>query len=546
MTTYTGPFGHDEIKHLLGRVLFGCTRSDTQFFEGQTLQQVVNYVLNVNIDQPPPVKSYGVVSNGVSNPSIVDVNVPFGQTWVNTPVTDTTYDANVYRMFTFIPWRIGLILTQPRTILEKIVLFWTNHMPIQSSVVFNALMFYQYDQLLRQNCLGNFKELITNVTLSVLMMEYLNGSLNTSSAPDENYGRELMELFTLGEGSGYTEGDVQAAARILTGWTTRFYLVMPETYFVPANHDTGNKVFSSFFNNTQINGESGDSAGINELNSLISMILSKEESSLFIVRQIYKFFVHGTISPETESDLIVPLAQIFRDNSTNSNQIKEVLYALFTSDHFFSSEVRGCMMQSPADLILGACKKLNYIYPSEVTQIEARNKIFLDIYYTLGNCGQLLFDPPNVAGWPAYYQSPQFDELWLDTANYAARNYSLQAIIGNGFYTNAEAFQPESRNLHIKPDLVEVVSNFSDPTDPNILISDLVDLFLHVPISSEVQSTLKTTKLLLGQQNDIYWSDAYEIYIADPNTTNQTAQMVPTLLLYTFLDLSGSAEIQIF
>ena len=411
-------------------------------------------------------------------------------------------------------------------------------------------MFYQYDQVIRNNCLGNFKDMMLDITLSTAMLEYLNGRLNTSSAPDENYARELMELFTLGEGSGYTEEDVRSAARILTGWTVMEYanssFVIPQTIFNESQHDVGNKIFSGFFNNTQIQGGAGPSSGLNELNDLLNMILSKNEASLFICRQIYRFFVHGDISPEVESEFIIPLAQVFRNNSDNPDQMKEVMRAVLTSDHFFSQDVRACMMQSPADLLIGSCRKLKYSFPSESTQIEARHKVLLDLYYILGNCGQHLFDPPNVAGWPAYYQSPQFDELWLDTANYAARNFALRSLIGNGFVTGSEHYQPQSRNLQIKPNLLSVVAEFSNPSNPNDLVLELCDLLLHIPISSEVRSILKTTKLLLGQQSDVYWTEAYDLYVSNPNTTNQTAQMVPNLLLNVFLDISGSAEIQIF
>ncbi|MBK7945953.1 MAG: hypothetical protein IPJ85_11920 [Flavobacteriales bacterium] len=145
---------------------------------------------------------------------------------------------------------------------------------------------------------------------------------------------------------------------------------------------------------------------------------------------------------------------------------------------------------------------------------------------------------------PAYYQFPAFDDIWLDTATYPARNNCLLGILYTGFSTPANLYQPESRNLTFKADLVALVGQFTDPSNPNALVSDAADLMLALPISLLVRTQLKIAYLLLGQLNDIYWTDAYEIYVADPNTTNMTAQQVPNLLLYLFLDLSKAAETQ--
>ncbi|HRF82399.1 MAG TPA: DUF1800 family protein, partial [Flavobacteriales bacterium] len=123
--------------------------------------------------------------------------------------------------------------------------------------------------------------LIHDVTVEPAMLYYLNGYLNIAAAPDENYARELFELFTLGQGSGYTEADVQAAARVLTGWTFMIENggtpVLPQTIFFPPNHTATNKQFSAFFNNTLIQGQTGANAGETELNALLDMILANPE-----------------------------------------------------------------------------------------------------------------------------------------------------------------------------------------------------------------------------------------------------------------------------
>jgi uncharacterized protein (DUF1800 family) len=550
VTPYTGTFGREELKHLLRRSLFGATNADLATYAGQTLAQVVDALLNVDTNQTPPLKNYWRLNGNTPDPSLVDANIPFGTTWVNTPNVVSTVDANVYRMASFFSWRVGLMVTQPPTILEKMMLFWTNHVCIQTSEVYNGLHFYGYDQLLRSQCLGNFRALMYDVTVHPAMLEYLNGENNSAVAPDENYGRELMELFTLGEGSGYTEADVQAAARVLTGWAVREILngtpILPESYFTASRHDSNNKTFSSFFANTTIQGQSGAGGGATEINALLDMIFLKQEVSLFMCRNLYRFFVHGEISAQAEAQVIVPLAEIFRANAGAPDQMKTVMRALLMSDHFFSANIRACMMMSPADLIIGTTRKMKFDWPSETTQVEGRYKMFQSLFYICVNCFQNLFDPPSVAGWPGYYLSPQFDELWLDSASYAARNSAVQGIIGQGFNTGDQFYQVASRNLLRKPDLMAAVAEFGDASDPNVVVAGCADMLYAIPISQGILDTLKTNRLLLGQASDIYWSDAYEIYVADPNTTNQTAQMVPNLLTFMLLDMGVAAETQMF
>ena len=190
-----------------------------------------------------------------------------------------------------------LMVGQERNLREKLTLFWHNHMPTQIGVVFHSEAAYSMNKLLRDQCKGNFRQLIHDVSLEPAMLYYLNGYLNVAGSPDENYARELMELFTLGQGSGYTESDVQAAARVLTGWSVLEESggdpILPEPVFLFFLHDQEDKQFSAFFNNTVITGQSGAGAGEAELNALLDMIMANDESSRFICREIYRFFVHG-------------------------------------------------------------------------------------------------------------------------------------------------------------------------------------------------------------------------------------------------------------
>ena len=551
LTPYTGPFGRPELNHLLKRTLFGCTNADLAHFNGQSLDQVIDALLNFTNDTTPPLKTYWNLNGNTPDPTLLDPQVAFGETWIDTirygndvEITELTSA----RIQSYMWWRTGLMVQQDRTLREKLALFWFNHMPTQVFQVFNPRLSYDYDQLLRTQALGNFRQLIHDVTIDGSMLIYLNGYLNTVLAPDENYARELLELFTVGEGSGYTEEDVQAAARVLTGWTVRETdalgdPVLPYVAFRPTQHDTTNKQFSGFFNNTLIIGQSGAGAGEGELNLLLDMIMANEEVSRFMCRNLYRFFVHGEIDATTETNVIEPLAEIFRNNAAAPDQMRTVIRALLTSDHFFSAQVRACMIMAPVDLVMGSIRKLKVAMPTPA-QLEAQYSVWRDVYYLTSYSGQELLNPPNVAGFPAYYQSPSFDNIWMDTATYPARKNSLLGIIYGGFATADDIYQPSSQNLEFKCDLLAVVAEFTDPMNPNTLVNEAAELLFAVPVSNGVKAQLKTNYLLLGQMNDVYWSDAYELYVADPNTTNMTAQLVPSILLWMFGDMAGAAETQ--
>ena len=205
--SYTGPFGREELKHLLRRTLFGATLEDLAFFEGQTLDQVIDVLLDVTNDTAPPIKAYSGGSLNNPDPDALDPQVAFGSTWVDTPRYGNTdeelTELTGARIQSYMWWRTGLMVQQGRSIREKMVLFWFNQLPTQVFGIFNPRLSYEYDQLLRDGCLGQLPPADVRCEHQrTAMLIYLNGYLNTAAAPDENYARELMELFTLGEGSG--------------------------------------------------------------------------------------------------------------------------------------------------------------------------------------------------------------------------------------------------------------------------------------------------------------------------------------------------------
>jgi uncharacterized protein (DUF1800 family) len=232
---------------------------------------------------------------------------------------------------------------QERSIHEKMILFWHNHFSTEADTVRDARYLYKHHSLLRKFALGNFKTFVREMSIDPAMLVYLNGNKNTKTAPDENYGRELQELFTMGKGSDskYTEDDVKAAAKVLTGYVVDALKI--DYSFTPSRHDTSDKTFSAYYNNTVIKGKSGTD-GILELDELINMLFQKEELSKFICRKIYQFFVHYDLNETVEKNVITPLAEIFRKNNF---EITPVLSTLFKSQFFYDAQLYGAVIKSP-------------------------------------------------------------------------------------------------------------------------------------------------------------------------------------------------------
>ena len=256
---------------------------------------------------------------------------------------------------------------------------------------------------------ANFRSLIRDITVHPHMLYYLNGSDNVKEAPDENFARELQELYCIGKGkdAAFTEEDIQEAARVLTGWTVkwdsiRYNGVPGETVFWAAKHEERDKQFSSFYDNAVITGQIGQN-GAAEKNQLIDMIVDHPECAKFICRKLHRYFIHSEISDETEVNFIEPLAELFR---ASNYEIRPVLKALFTSAHFYDKQFRGSMIKSPADMVFGFWRSGQVAMPEEGDPFTEDYYIHVSLYYRLQNMGYALTDPPNVSGWPAYYQIP--------------------------------------------------------------------------------------------------------------------------------------------
>jgi uncharacterized protein (DUF1800 family) len=479
--------------HLLRRTTFGATVPHLNILKTKTLNEAVAMLLTHSGSVPPPINDF--------ENYIHDADVAVGQTWINaapSPVADVTSN----RITSMKSWLYQLMLNEGISITEKLTLFWHNIFATQAFTVFNSRFLYRHFNLLRTQCLGNYKQLVKAITIDAQMLHYLNGNLNSKQAPDENYARELQELFTLGKGPGsqYTEPDVQAAARVLTGWKADW--VTGNVFFNPNDHDTSNKQFSPFYGNRVITGRTG-AAGAQETDDLISMILDEPETALYICRRLYRWFVYYVIDAQTEANVIAPLADIFRNNNYN---ILPVLDTLFKSEHFYDMLNAGCIIKSPADFVIGMAKNFNVNKPaySDVRQNYEANIVYVWLHETLN---MNVADPPNVAGWPAYRQEPLFYQVWINSDTYPKRSRYSDYLIWDGVYINA--------NFRFSMNHIAFIQQFPNPDNPNAVVQNMIDFLLTHDLTLQQKTAMKNI-LLSNQAADHYWSDAWNAYLADP------------------------------
>ncbi len=499
---YTGIWGTNEVIHLLKRAMFGAKKADVDYFASRTMNQAVDELLNPTAPDPvPPVKEYTTSTQ----PGTPDANIAQGTTWVNDINNDGTVQAQ--RRASYKKWWTGVMINQDRSIREKMTFLWVDNFGNEANEVGNANWVYMQHALIRQNVLGNYKQMVNAITKDYAMLRYLNGYLNVASAPDENYGRELLELFTLGKGPGsqYTETDVKEAAKVLTGW--RVNGTNYTTFFDPNRHSTVNKTFSSFFNNTVITRPNGPTAGQLELNDLLNMIFAQNEVAKHIVRKFYRWFVYYEIDAATEANVITPLADIFR---SNNYEIKPVLSALFKSEHFYDVLNQGCIIKTPVDIVVGSMREYNVSMPPASdwnTSYGHWNTLYSFMFIT----GINLHDPPNVAGMPAYYQEPLFHEIWITSDSLPKRNQFTDIMTATGYLRNG---------FRMQFDFVAYAKTLTNPGNPNDLVSEALKYLYRMNLSPQIKQQMKTQMLLSGQQYDYYWTNAWSAYIASPTVAN--------------------------
>jgi len=285
-------------------------------------------------------------------------------------------------------WWYDEMLATPSPVTERMTLFWHNHFTSSLRKSRSPVLHYRQNALLRREGLGNFATLLREISRDPVMLDYLDNRLNRWERPNENFARELLELFTLGEGH-YSERDIKEAARAFTGWTTD----QGRERFVDnvRIHDPDSKTFL---------GRSGRFDG----DDIIKIILQQPRTAEFVTEKLWREFV----SPTPDAAEIKRLAAVFRDGDY---QIKPLMQAMLTSDAFWGEKNRGELIKSPVEFLVGTVRFF------ENTPVDG------DSLARYGRrLGQDIFDPPNVKGWPGY-------TAWISTDTLLAREQFLQRLL---------------------------------------------------------------------------------------------------------------------
>ena len=266
------------------------------------------------------------------------------------------------------------------------------------------------------------------------------------------------------------------------------------------NHDEGDKQFSSFYDNRVIQGRAGES-GADELDELIDMVVEHPECAKFITRRLYRFFVHHDIDDSVEASVITPLANLFRENNY---EILPLMQALLMHDAFYAQP--GAMIKSPLSIMVGFWRTAEIPYAYQGDAVDEAFYTHQSMYWHMQDMGFDFGNPPNVAGWPAYYQVPSYDKLWVTVSSLINRISFTDNFIRWGFWTPSE---------FVTWDMLGYTNTIAGVEDPNLLIEELLRLHIAVPVDESIKVRLKAI-LLSNQANDYYWTDAWFEYLNNP------------------------------
>lgn len=494
LTPYSGTWTKVQAAHLLRRTLFGPTFAQ--------IQQAVADGMNATVAQL-------LTLPAVTEPLAVDpaeTIATFGTSWVNSVYPSSNQPAvNNAREYSLGGWMMERLNQPTVSIQEKMCLFWTNHFGATAS--FDARGVYNMHQLYRANCLGNFKQLVKDITIDPNMLFFLNGVSNNQFAPNENYAREVLELFTVGKGlqvgpgdySNYTEADVAAGAKIFTGWTVDGMLsdtlTSPQAVYYPILHDATVKTLSAYFGNATVN-----NADNLEYSNYIDIIFQQPNMAKFICRKLYRWFVNYDLTPAVESTVIADMATTLEANNFN---ILPVMDELLKSDHFYDVSMLGTIIKNPLEHLFSI---LNSTHSAPSFDLATNYEMYVNVYAFAQTLGMDYFRPPSVGGWTSYYQAPSYSRLWANSSYIKLRfDLGTYLTVFTGIQVNGET---------LKVDALALVDGLSIPNNAPQVIDDIVDVFCPKGLSAAQKLTLKA--LLTNGLPDFEWTIQYDDYVANP------------------------------
>jgi uncharacterized protein (DUF1800 family) len=376
----SAPLSYDDARHLLNRTGFGATDAEIRSYVGMTREDAAKRLLaGMRTQAATPAPAW----TGAPGP----LRYPRGGDQATEADRKAFQQEQLREGLELRGWWLEEMIATPSPLTERMTLFWHNHFVSSQQKVRFAELMYRQNVLLRANALGNFGVLLHAIARDPAMVIYLDSAQNRKGTPNENFAREVMELFTLGEGH-YGEQDIKEAARAFTGWSLD--RDSGTFRFRPFLHDYGQKT---------VLGRTGNLDG----DDVLDILLARPETAEFVTRKLWREFV----SPDPDEAEVKHIAARFR---ASGYDIKAALHALLTSDAFYAPENRGVLVKSPIDLVAGTLR-----------QFDMRPGLPIPFAVASATMGQNLFSPPNVKGWPG-------GEAWINASTLLARKAFLNRM----------------------------------------------------------------------------------------------------------------------
>lgn len=358
---------------------------------------------------------------------------------------------------------IDRLATSEQVLLEKMTLFWANHFVCEDN---NIIYIQKFNNTLRKHALGDFKAFVNAISKEAAMTKYLNTKQNKKQKPNENFARELMELFTLGEGH-YTEEDIKESAKAFTGYS---HNLRGEFVFRKRQHDDTNKTFF---------GKTGNFSG----EDIINIILEQKQCAKYICGKIYRYFVNDTIN----ENHVNAMADVFYKDYNIENLMRYMLM----SNWFYNENNIGTKIKSPIEFLVGI-----------KTMVPTKFKNTKQLLYIQRLLGQTLLDPPNVAGWKG-------GQNWIDSNTIVLR-LKLPSLLLNGAYISKTKSGEIDKQMDAKKELfkknygkrfkTEVNWEYFEKQFKSVNINDVASHILACAVSPEAKSYLNTLEKVSKQE----------------------------------------------
>ena len=391
----------EEARHVISRTGFGAAPHEIAAFTGLSYEDAVQRILSEIATEPStPMPAF-----------TQHWPYPQDQIWALGQTAEEAFSVLRWNdLASLQQWWLAEMIATPTPLTERLTLFWHDHFATSFDELENPHWMADQNVLFRRHAASNFAELAEGILHDPAMLAYLTNTENLAEAPNENLAREFMELFTLGEGRGYTEEDVKEAARALTGHGVA-ELSVPVFHFYEEHHDRRRKTILGV-------------RGSHDAVDFADIVLNDPAFGPYIVEKLWREFISDVPDPED----VARLTELWKANDLN---MRPLLEALFLTDAFWDPANRGRLVKSPVELLVGTVRSLGI----EVPNLAVAN-------WGLGELGQELFFPPNVGGWPE-------GTGWINDATATGRAWALTYL--TGWDLDEEMDGPKSPMMMLQP-----------------------------------------------------------------------------------------------